>query len=240
MKGCKNTRFLYSEFTGGVVDDYAFSCIYGHFRDRQGQYRWNLNRSDAVIVDAKPLLPNAVDLLSIEHFDLLNQFVQHPGRQFSRPEVMALNSSIKVAMPEHGAVKRRMGDKVYVYYATAVYRNEKGQLTGDRVSIGRYDEESGMLIPNRNYYEVYLKADQPITKVIFDYGVYYAFAGIVKGLGIEKELKRFFPENWKELLTISQYMLSEGNVMAYIEDYCETLRTYKDISKKNGCHGSRP
>ena len=89
MKGCKNTRFLYSEFTGGVVDDYAFSCIYGHFRDRQGQYRWDLDRSDAVIVDAKPLLPYAVDLLSIEHFDLLNQFVQHPGRQFSRSGVLA-------------------------------------------------------------------------------------------------------------------------------------------------------
>ncbi len=139
---------------------------------------------------------------------------------------MALNSSIKVAMPEHGAVKRRMGDKVYVYYATAVYRNEKGQPTSDRVSIGRYDEESGKLIPNRNYYEVYLKTEQPIMKAIFDYGVYYAFAGIVKKLGIEKELKRFFSENWKELLTISQYMLSEGNVMAYIEDYCETHRTY--------------
>ena len=89
LKSCKNTRFLYSEFTGGVVDDYAFSCIYGHFRDRQGQHRWNLDRSDAVIVDAKPLLPNAVDLLSIKHFDLLNQFVQHPGRQFPRSGVLA-------------------------------------------------------------------------------------------------------------------------------------------------------
>ena len=88
LKSCKNTRFLYSEFTGGVVDDYAFSCIYGHFRDRQGQHRWNLDRSDAVIVDAKPLLPYTVDLLSIEHFDLLNQFVQHPGRQFSRSGVL--------------------------------------------------------------------------------------------------------------------------------------------------------
>lgn len=89
LKGCKNTRFLYNEFTGGVVDDYAFSCIYGHFRDRQRQHRWNLNRSDAVIVDAKPLLPYAVDLLSIEYFNLLNQFVQHPGRQFSRSGVLA-------------------------------------------------------------------------------------------------------------------------------------------------------
>ena len=91
MISCENTRFLYREFTGGVVDDYAFSCIYGHFRDRQGQHRWNLNRSDAVIVDAKPLLPYAVDLLSIEHFNLLNQFVQHPGCQFSRSGVLTDN-----------------------------------------------------------------------------------------------------------------------------------------------------
>ena len=35
LKGCKNTRFLYSEFTGGVVDDYAFSCIYRHLRCRK-------------------------------------------------------------------------------------------------------------------------------------------------------------------------------------------------------------
>ena len=49
---------------------------------------------------------------------------------------MALNGEVKVPVPEHGAVKRRMGDKIYLYYATAVYRNEKGQPTCDRVSIG--------------------------------------------------------------------------------------------------------
>ena len=75
LKGCEDTRFLYSEFTGGVVDDYAFSCIYGHFRDRQGQYRWNLDRADAVVVDAKPLYPFAVDLL--------HQFVEHTRRELS-------------------------------------------------------------------------------------------------------------------------------------------------------------
>ncbi len=75
---------------------------------------------------------------------------------------MALNEQIKVSYPEHGCIKKRNGDKVYVYYATAVYRNEKGQPTADRVSIGKYDEESGMLIPNRNYYEVYLHTNQPV------------------------------------------------------------------------------
>ena len=141
---------------------------------------------------------------------------------------MALNQNVKVPFPEHGCVKRKMGDKVYVYYATAVYRNKKGQPTSDRVSIGRFDSETGMLIPNRNYYEVYLKTDQPITKAVFDYGVYYAFAGTVKRLGIEKALKRYFPEHYKEILTIAQYMLSEGNVMYYIDDYTETHKTYSD------------
>ena len=69
-----------------------------------------------------------------------------------------------------------------------------------RVSIGKYDSETGMLIPNRSYYEVYLKTSQPITKAIFDYGVYCAFSGIVKKLGIDSELKRYFPENYKEIL----------------------------------------
>ena len=29
--------------------------------------------------------------------------------------VMSLDNSVKVPIPEHGAVKRRMGDKVYIY-----------------------------------------------------------------------------------------------------------------------------
>ncbi len=57
---------------------------------------------------------------------------------------MVLNNSVKVAVPEHGTVKKRMGDKVYIYYATAVYRNKRGQTTCDRVSIGRFDKESSI------------------------------------------------------------------------------------------------
>lgn len=138
---------------------------------------------------------------------------------------MALDMNVKVPMPEHGVVKRRMGDKIYVYYATAVYRNEKGQPTNDRVSIGRYDEETNMLIPNRSYYEVYLNGQKPLNGAIYDYGTYYAFFSIIKKFGIEKELKRYFPEQYKEILAVAQYMLSEGNVMYYIDDYTETHKT---------------
>lgn len=138
---------------------------------------------------------------------------------------MALNTSVKVPVPEHGTVKRKMGDKIYLYYATAVYRNEKGQPTSDRVSIGRYDEESGMLIPNRNYYEIYLKQPAPTLSGLRSNGMYHAFRGISDKLGLTRLLKAFFPENWDLMLTVAQYMLSEGNVMYYLNDYTESHRT---------------
>lgn len=138
---------------------------------------------------------------------------------------MALDASRKVPIPEHGTVKRKMGDKIYLYYATAVYRNEKGQPTSDRVSIGRYDEESGMLIPNRNYYEVYLKQSAPAMTGVHSSGMYMAFRGISDTLGLTRILKRYFPENWELMLTAAQYMISEGNVMYYLGDYTEGHKT---------------
>ena len=138
---------------------------------------------------------------------------------------MALDQNVKVPLPEHGIAYKKMAGKTYVYYATAVYRNAKGQPTCDRSSIGRLDEESGMLIPNRNYYEIYLKQPRPYSGGIFDYGLYYVFTSIVKRLGIQTLLKRYFPGQEQKILTAAQYMFSEGNVMAYLEDYTEGHET---------------
>ena len=125
---------------------------------------------------------------------------------------MALDRSVLVPRPEHGTVLKTVSGKTYVYYATAVYRNEKGQPTCDRTSIGRLDEESGMLIPNRNYYEVYLKQSQPMQGSVMDYGVFYVFMAIAEKLGLTAILKKYFPDSYKEILTAAHYMLSEGNV----------------------------
>ena len=138
---------------------------------------------------------------------------------------MALNKTVKVAVPERGIAYKKVSGKTYVYYATATYRNAKGQPTCDRTSIGRLDEESGMLIPNRNYYEVYLKQPQPIEGGIYSYGAYHVFNEIIKKLGIDKQLGRYFPEKKDGILTIAQYMLSEGNVMHYLDDYTQTHDT---------------
>ncbi len=146
---------------------------------------------------------------------------------------MALDSTVKVALPEHGIAYKKISGKTYVYYVTATYRNEKGQPTCDRSSIGRLDEVSGMLIPNRNYYEIYLKTPPPVTKGIYDYGVNFAFEAITGKLGITRLLKKYFAEHYKEMLTVAQYMLAEGNVMYYLDDYTQAHK-----SALNECMGS--
>lgn len=138
---------------------------------------------------------------------------------------MHLDESIKVPIPEHKIAYKTVSGKKYVYYTVACYRNEQGKPMSDRVSIGKLDEKTGLLIPNRNYYEVYLKQTPPIKGGIHSYGVYYTFSKICEQLGITKILKRLFPECYKEILTMSQYMLTEGNTMYYLEDYTEEHET---------------
>ena len=138
---------------------------------------------------------------------------------------MALDKSVQVDLPEHGIAYKKISGKTYVYYVTATYRNEKGQPTCDRVSIGRLDEDSHKLIPNRNYYEVYLKTSAPVTKGIIDSGVGDMFEKVCAKLGVTKLLKQYFPSQKDAIMTIAQYMLSEGNVMYYIDDYAETHKT---------------
>ena len=85
LKSYKSTRLflLFSSGDGrwGVVDDYALSCIYGHLRGGQRDQFRDLDDPYAVVVDTEPMLPHPVYLL--------DEFVQHPGRQFAGSGVFA-------------------------------------------------------------------------------------------------------------------------------------------------------
>lgn len=149
---------------------------------------------------------------------------------------MALDKNVQVDLPKHGIANKKISGKTYVYYVTAAYRNEKGKPTCDRISIGRLDEETGKLIPNRNYYEVYLGKPKPVTAGIQDYGVADVFEKVSRKLGVTKLLRRYFPENADEMLTAAQYILSEGNVMYYLDEYTQTHRTAeKGVMRNEQC-----
>lgn len=138
---------------------------------------------------------------------------------------MALDRSVQVELPKHGIAYKKVSGKTYVYYVTAAYRNEKGKPTCDRTSIGRLDEETGKLIPNRNYYEIYLKKPMPVNTGSQDCGVADVAQKVSRKLGVTKLVQKFFPENAEGMLTAAQYMLGEGNVMCYIDEYTETHQT---------------
>ena len=110
---------------------------------------------------------------------------------------MALDASVLVDLPEHGIAYKKVSGKTYVYYVTATYRNKNGNPTCDRSSIGRLDETSGKLIPNRR---------GSLLLRFFD-----VFDRVCDSLGIKKLLKRYFPEHCREILTVAQYgdLLSE-------------------------------
>ena len=65
--------------------------------------------------------------------------------------------NIKVNIPTKGCIinANNAGGIPYVYYATHYYRDETGRPRTTRVSIGKKEEESGMLIPNDNYFELF-------------------------------------------------------------------------------------
>ena len=147
---------------------------------------------------------------------------------------MALAKHERVEIPPH-CVRVPNGNNVYIHYTLRAYRNEKGQPTSDRVSIGKLDLETGMLIPNNRYYELFEnRAPLPMPEYVRDCGVYTAFRGIVSELGLDKLLKKHFPDSAEEMLTVAQYMLSEGNVMYYLPDWQEEKLSYTHTALSSG------
>jgi transposase len=136
-------------------------------------------------------------------------------------------------MPKRGIIKYKRKDTTYVYHITRIYRNEKGKPTNDRVCIGKIDEESGMLIPNRNYYEFYASSGgrtaQTEIESIKSYGVTYTIDGILNELGLIEIMKKKFPKYFDQIIALAQYMLCEGNIMSHYEDWYDEVYPHKNI-----------
>ena len=61
----------------------------------------------------------------------------------------------KSTITHHGIIIRRSGKYHYVYKVLDTFRNEAGQPTNTRKSIGKLDADGKMLIPNDAYREFY-------------------------------------------------------------------------------------
>ena len=143
---------------------------------------------------------------------------------------MALRNE-PVPMPEKKVTfKTGPNGTVYVYLTLRAYRNKEGKPTSEEAAIGKKDPLTGMLIPNRRYFELFHAPTSATKKSITDAnpsptcrvascGNSFFLMGIARETGLQRILSKCFPESWPQILATAFYMLCEGNVMMYIEDW---------------------
>jgi len=120
--------------------------------------------------------------------------------------------------------KKAANGAIYVYYTLRAYRNKNGNPTSEEVAIGKKDNISGDLIPNRRYYEIFKDEKLPAIsqtapKNVKSRGNSAVLMEIASQTGLLEVLKNCFPDRWGQLLASAFYILCEGNVMMYIEDW---------------------
>ena len=138
-----------------------------------------------------------------------------------------LNSRVSVPLPKTGVIIRRSGKYQYVFKVLSTFRNDKGQPSNTRVSIGRLDADGTRLIPNNNYYDYYAPVDEPAPYGIEERDVVSVGAAfIVEHILTELGLVQFLTDvlgsaRAMSVVIAATYMVCEGNVFEYVSDWCE-------------------
>jgi transposase len=143
---------------------------------------------------------------------------------------MSLNNK-SVPMPKKKITyKKASNGKIYVYYTLRAYRNKNGKPTSEEIAIGKKNIETGELIPNSRYYEIFpnIKPIEPFIdadlKSIKNCGITTTLMEISEQTGLLKILKECFLSKWDKILASAFYILCEGNVMMYIEDWFDETK----------------
>jgi transposase len=151
---------------------------------------------------------------------------------------VSLNSKIQVPLPEKGVIVAKAGNYPYVYRVVETFRDEKGQPSNKKRSIGKLDSSTGQLIPNAAYYEYYGQDEFGHSQWdggrIYEVGVPFLTGWIFSSLGISQILVTSLGnEEAESAATVAAYMLAEGNVMSYLDDFCERSLLKNHISDKS-------
>jgi len=108
----------------------------------------------------------------------------------------------------------------YAYESKAYWVKEKKQSRAKRKLIGRVDENTGEIVPTRgtNRKDKQEKAGSskrghvPATEVSRSfYGATYLLDALGEKLGLIHDLKKCFPDRYKQILSIAYYLILEDN-----------------------------
>ena len=113
--------------------------------------------------------------------------------------------------------RNKKNQTVYVYESIGYWDKEKKQARNKKVCIGKMIDDE--FIPNK-FYEMRdelsslksAKPGRPATSIKYSrsfYGATYLFDKIGESLGIEKDLKKCFPNDYKKILSLAYYLVME-------------------------------
>jgi transposase len=137
---------------------------------------------------------------------------------------MAAPVKLLVDIPsDKGIHTKSAGEKgeKYVYKYTKYYRNEDGNPRNKAKLIGKVDIESGRMIPNANYYEMFKISPEIPDLSVWLYGYTYIVQKSCKDMGLFDCLQDSFDEQTIEIIAVATYIISEGNGMDGIDDFQE-------------------
>lgn len=138
---------------------------------------------------------------------------------------MAIYEDISVEVPQTVSIKKS-GKYRYVYLLTGYYQSRNGIWTNKSRAIGRLnedDEEGKSMHPNDQYFEIFNlphpRSDR--VQLILNAGHTRLLNHRANDLGMVEILSDVFGPDYRILLQTAFYMVCEGNVMMYLDDFYE-------------------
>ena len=100
-------------------------------------------------------------------------------------------------------VKQKIGKNIYAYEAVSYYDKKKKQPRQKRTYLGRVNPETNEVVKTDR-----MKASIP--KSAKSFGLVHLLDHVGESIGLKKALAETFPNEWKKMLSLSFFELSEG------------------------------
>lgn len=112
-------------------------------------------------------------------------------------------------------IKNKNNGTTYVYESQGYWDKEKQQSRSKRVCIGKLDAETGELIPSKRLSDPVpvipaKRGPVPVAEATRSfYGATYLFDCIGNSLDIAEDLKKCFPDTYRQILSVAYYLILE-------------------------------
>ena len=112
---------------------------------------------------------------------------------------------------------------IYVYEVESYWDKERKQPRNKQVCIGKLNPETGDFVPSRRLDSKQAAARDPNVTVSAEIvGPSIILNTISERLGLSKLLKKCFPDNHLEILSMAYYLTSQGGALGHCETWCKS------------------